>query len=51
MERTYEIKATEDGYRLSVTEDGMEIAGGAAGPTEDDYDFLVSQAESICGID
>jgi hypothetical protein len=51
MERSYEITPTEDGWRLSVTEDGIEIAGAAAGPTEDDYDFLLAQAESICGID
>jgi hypothetical protein len=50
MERTYEITATEDGYKLSVMEDGMEIAGGIAGCTEDDYDFLLAQAEAICGI-
>jgi hypothetical protein len=49
MARTYEIKATEDGYKLTVMEDGIEIAGGLAGCTEDDYDFLQAQAESICG--
>lgn len=50
MERTYEIKATEDGYHMTVMEDGIEIAGGVAGSTEDDYDFLQAQAEAICGI-
>jgi hypothetical protein len=51
MPRTYEIKATEDGYQLVVMEGGIEVAGGSAGPTEDDYDFLQAQAEAICGID
>lgn len=51
MERTYEIKATEHGYRLSVIQDGIEIAGAAAGDTEDDYDFLLEQAHAICGTD
>jgi hypothetical protein len=47
MARSYEIKATEDGYHMTVTEDGFEIAGGSAGPTEDDYDFLQAQAEAM----
>ena len=47
MERTYEIKATADGYHMTVMEDGIEIAGGVEGSKEDDYDFLKDQAEVI----
>ena len=50
MERSYEIKPTENGWRLVVWEDGEEIARGAAGGTDDDYAYLVDQAESICGV-
>lgn len=51
MERSYEIKPTPEGWRMSVYEGGIEIAGAAAGSTDEDFDFLLAQAEAICGID
>lgn len=51
MARSYEIKPTEHGWRMAVTEDGVEIAGAAAGHSDEDYAFLLEQAEAICSFD
>lgn len=48
MERTYEITPTPNGWRMKVYEDGEEIAGAAAGDSDEDYDYLLQQAEEIC---
>lgn len=48
MERSYEITPTPEGWRMAVYEDGIEIAGGAAGDTDEDFDYLLEQAEAIC---
>lgn len=50
MERTYEITPTENGWRMVVWEDGEEIARGAAGDSEEDWQYLVDQAEGICHV-
>ena len=41
----------ETGWEMIVWEDDEEFARGVAGDTEEDYAFLVAQANSICGID
>lgn len=51
MNRTYEINRTDAGWQLIVWEDGEEFARGVAGDSEEDYAYLVGEAESICGID
>lgn len=48
--RSYEIIPEDGGWRLVVMEDGVEVAGGFA-EGEEGFDFLLAQAESICGID
>jgi hypothetical protein len=47
--RTYEITPQEGGWRLSVMEDGVEVAGGFA-EGDEGYEFLMEQAEAICAI-
>lgn len=51
MKRTYVVRKTEAGWEMIVWEDDEEFARGVAGDTEEDYAFLVAQANSICGID
>lgn len=51
MNRTYEINKTETGWQLVVWEDGQVFARGVAGDSEEDYAFLLDQAESICQVD
>jgi len=48
MTRSYEIKPSPTGWVLKVYEDGEEVAAGKAGSTDDDYQYLLDQAESIC---
>lgn len=50
MERTYEITPTPQGWRMAVYEDGIEIAGGAGDNSDDDYAYLLEQAEAICAV-
>lgn len=48
-QRTYEIHEVDGGWQLKLYEDGEEVGGGAGG--EDDYSFLLAQAEQFCGTD
>lgn len=48
MNRTYEIEPVENGWRLKMFEDGEEVGGGVGG--EDDYDFLLTQAQEFVGF-
>ena len=45
--RTFDIRKTEAGWKLTMYEDGKEAGGGVGGP--DDHDFLISQAYQFCG--
>jgi len=51
MNRSFEIKPSPTGWVLKVYEDGEEVAAGKAGSTDDDYQFLLEQAQEICGQD
>lgn len=45
--RTYLIDETEDGFKLTLYEDGQELGAVVGGP--DDFEFLERVAEDFCG--
>jgi hypothetical protein len=49
MERSYEIEPTENGWKLTMFEDGEEMGGAQAPRTDEDYDWLLQVAEQYCG--
>lgn len=48
MGRSFEITLSPTGWVLKVYQDGEEVAAGKAGSTDEDYDYLLEQAQSIC---